>query len=207
MTLYRLVSIVFLYRSDGTVSWDKQMKDRNTTRETILRAAVRVIEETGISSLTLELVASHAGVSKGGLLYHFPSKEALITGLLQLYIDEFEIKFEDEYLQDPYPEKPGRWLRAYIRASAAEFTVTEVAGASLIAAVATNPDLLKLIRTQAEKWKKKVTADIDPVLATVIRLAVDGLCFADIFEIEKPQGKFREEVLQKMVALTMEQKE
>ena len=33
--------------------------------------------------MTLDVVAQAAGVSKGGLLYHFPSKESLLGALAQ----------------------------------------------------------------------------------------------------------------------------
>ena len=36
----------------------------------------------GVPGLTLEAAARGAGVSKGGLLYHFASKEALLAALL-----------------------------------------------------------------------------------------------------------------------------
>ena len=36
----------------------------------------------GVAKLTLEAVAKEAGVSKGGLLYHFSNKEALIEGMI-----------------------------------------------------------------------------------------------------------------------------
>ena len=45
-------------------------------RDRILEAAERVVAEVGAARLTLDVVAQAAGVSKGGLLYHFPSKRA-----------------------------------------------------------------------------------------------------------------------------------
>jgi AcrR family transcriptional regulator len=53
------------------------------TRERILDALTLLLNEQGERSATLEAVASAAGVSKGGLLYHFSSKDALIDGLLE----------------------------------------------------------------------------------------------------------------------------
>lgn len=52
------------------------------TRNRILDALRTVLAAGGIAAATLESVASHAGVSKGGLLYHFPSKDALYAGLV-----------------------------------------------------------------------------------------------------------------------------
>ncbi|PMB02210.1 hypothetical protein CEN49_26140, partial [Fischerella thermalis CCMEE 5273] len=40
------------------------------TREVILKSANQIVKEQGFTSLTLDAVAKHAGVSKGGLLYH-----------------------------------------------------------------------------------------------------------------------------------------
>jgi AcrR family transcriptional regulator len=47
----------------------------------ILDAAEDLIMARGISGFTLDAVAQTAGVSKGGLLYHFSSKDSLVAGL------------------------------------------------------------------------------------------------------------------------------
>ena len=51
------------------------MKKANSTgaRERILDAAESVVIEQGVTGMTLDAVAARAKVSKGGLLYHFPS--------------------------------------------------------------------------------------------------------------------------------------
>ncbi len=56
-------------------------------RQRILRALRDMLSRSGNSSVTLEAVAAEAGVSKGGLLYHFPSKAALYLGLLEAVRD------------------------------------------------------------------------------------------------------------------------
>ena len=50
------------------------------TRARIRVAAAKVIERDGAGHLTLEKVAAEADLSKGGLLYHYPSKDALLQG-------------------------------------------------------------------------------------------------------------------------------
>lgn len=54
-----------------------------SAREKILDAYERVLVENGERAATLEAIAKAAGVSKGGLLYHFKDKRALASGLLQ----------------------------------------------------------------------------------------------------------------------------
>jgi AcrR family transcriptional regulator len=43
------------------------------TRQKILETAVRIVDTQGARHLTLEAVAAEAGMSKGGVLYHYPS--------------------------------------------------------------------------------------------------------------------------------------
>lgn len=50
-------------------------------RERVLDAFEATLINEGERAATLETVAKAAGVSKGGLLYHFASKDDLATGL------------------------------------------------------------------------------------------------------------------------------
>ena len=47
-------------------------------RERVLDAFESILVEHGERTATLDAVAESAGVSKGGLLYHFGSKQALV---------------------------------------------------------------------------------------------------------------------------------
>jgi len=53
------------------------------TRDRILDALETLLLDDGADKATLEAVASRAGVSKGGLLYHFPSKDAMMAAIEQ----------------------------------------------------------------------------------------------------------------------------
>ncbi|HYJ50457.1 MAG TPA: TetR/AcrR family transcriptional regulator [Microbacterium sp.] len=52
-------------------------------RESVLDAFEAILVDGGERSATLEATARRANVSKGGLLYHFASKEALESGLIE----------------------------------------------------------------------------------------------------------------------------
>ncbi len=54
-------------------------------REKVLDAYCAVLYHEGERAATMDAVATRAGVSKGGLLYHFPSKEALSAGILERF--------------------------------------------------------------------------------------------------------------------------
>ncbi len=62
-----------------------------SSRERILDSFERILIDEGERAATVEAVAAAADVSKGGLLYHFPSKEAMVDALgdrLQALVDD-----------------------------------------------------------------------------------------------------------------------
>jgi len=51
-------------------------------------------------------------------------------------------------------------------------------------------------------WQVRVESDgLPPALATVLRLAMDGLWFADLFGLAPPSGKLREEVISTILTI------
>jgi AcrR family transcriptional regulator len=84
-----------------------------STRDNLLKAAEEVVVTDGAQALTLDAVYKRAGVSKGGLLYHFPNKEALIDGMIERYIERS--RAEEEALRNIHePAVPGASSRATI---------------------------------------------------------------------------------------------
>jgi AcrR family transcriptional regulator len=167
-----------------------------TTRQQILHAAFALIRREGVARLTIEAVAEEAGLSKGGVLYHFRSKEALIQAMVASLVERFNADIETARREEPEDERttPGSWLRAYIRASAGPAEEDEDT-AALLAAVSNDPRLLEPLQSQYVRWQAQVEAGgVDPALATVIRLALDGLWMADLFGLAPPEGELRERV-------------
>jgi AcrR family transcriptional regulator len=71
-----------------------------TTRNRILDAALAIVVKAGACQLTIDGVAERSKVSKGGVLYHFPDKASLLSGLLERHMDRQAAIFreaEEEY--------------------------------------------------------------------------------------------------------------
>ena len=82
-------------RSDKT--W-QQTKSENT-RTSILEGALDCFHELGYSNTTTEKVANKAGVSRGAMLHHFPSKRELVRASVN-YLNEKRLQlFEAQELQ------------------------------------------------------------------------------------------------------------
>lgn len=67
---------------------------RTSNRTRILDAALRVINRDGVRAVTYESVAAESGLTRGGLLYHFPSREALLHGIDEHLVQGWEASLE-----------------------------------------------------------------------------------------------------------------
>jgi AcrR family transcriptional regulator len=174
-------------------------RQRMNTRQTIVRSAVEVARLGGPVTLTLDAVAEHAGLSKGGLLYHFPGKDALIQAMIEDALARFEADVERlSASEDP---GAGRWLRAFVKLTFAAEPEHDP-GISLMAAAAINPDLLAPVSQFFARWQARACRDgLDPEFATVVRLAADGLWFADMFGAAAPEGDLRASVLDMLLTM------
>lgn len=63
---------------------------RSSSRTDILDAAVRVVNAAGGIDITYESVSREAGLTKAGLMYHFPTKDALMIGVIEHVVDRWK---------------------------------------------------------------------------------------------------------------------
>jgi AcrR family transcriptional regulator len=147
---------------------------RPSSREAILDAAENLAGEVGANHLTLEAVAARASISKGGLLYNFPTKNALLRGMVERFVTRVrEGSFE------------GASASAIVQKLIANRLATrkpdkEGKGVSMIAAVAEQPDLLEPIRDNHRDLWSKLKANPDRDQALIAWLAVEGLLFMEL---------------------------
>lgn len=168
------------------------------TRDKLLDAAARLLLRDP-SKLTLDAVAEEAGVSKGGLLYHFASKDKLLDAV----VDRWEGGFEEE-IEAVAEKTPGGWTRAYVDVTAKDFDDPQIRGvdSGIIAALALHPERLDAVRTRYENKQARIEDDdIDAVDATIVRLATDGLWFCELLGLGPPRGELREQVLERLRGL------
>jgi|GraSoiStandDraft_26_1057304.scaffolds.fasta_scaffold113199_1 AcrR family transcriptional regulator len=156
------------------------------TRSEILDAADMVVMRDGVRNLTLDAVAAQSGVSKGGLLYHFRSKEDLAAAMIERSIAWFDNALS-EAVKDDLQVK-GRFTRAYVRATLGMTPLTGKGFDSLCSSITTAllsfPERLSPVQEQGGRTQRDIENDgLDPVLATIIRLAVDGIWLAENFNL------------------------
>ncbi|MBF7016289.1 TetR/AcrR family transcriptional regulator [Staphylococcus durrellii] len=169
---------------------------RTSKRIQLLEAAAEIVNEQGIEYLTLDAVAKRAGVSKGGLLYHFNNKLALIQGLVD-YADELYRTNVNGHMDEEVGE--GKLIRAFIEATREHQKKNASITSGMLAAQGTNSNLLAPLQKTYKDWQYKIEHDgLDDVDATIYRLAVDGLWLSEIFGIDAIDESMRQDVLNRL---------
>jgi len=178
---------------------------RSNARESILDAAQAVVAETGAVHMTLDAVAAKAGVSKGGLIYHFPSKEDLLKGMVERLAQEFESEREAELAK--LPESRSRELKAHILAFTKHFGKRERLMAALMAVFAHDPNP-KTMEPAQEAYRRMLerlrASGGNVVRALVIALAVDGMKMMGILKVLPLDADLREQAVQEMLRMAEE---
>jgi AcrR family transcriptional regulator len=181
------------------------------TRDRILDAAENIVIRDGVARLTIEAAAAEAGLSKGGVLYHFRTRDSLVLAMVERLVAAFDADLDEECAAESsggVAVSPGRYVRSYVRATirpprSSDDVRRERAGAAVLAAMASEPALLEPLRSSFDRWQEQLVADgVDPVRATVARLAADGLWFSDLFGFAAVPEPLRSRVAELLEELT-----
>ena len=173
------------------------------TKRMILASAARLIGKHGVAVSVAE-IAEHARVSKGGLLYHFPSKEDLLQGLAADLMDQFRRDVEAAAAAEP-EGTPGRIVRAYIRANFIH--ASDLSGLrdqiALAAHLMFEPGMQRAMEEDAERWRAVLYSDgVDPAAVRMIIAAADGSNSAPLWGAILDQSE-RRRLEADLIALTV----
>jgi len=142
-------------------------------REKVLDAFEAILIGHGERAATLEAVAAQAGVSKGGLLYHFGSKQALVEGLLERLDTLVDA---DVHAMSSAADGPAAF---YVRTSA-------YTGSPLDRAIVATSRLAQgsyaeagqALQRMRQRWLDVIVDAVeDPAVARAVMLIGDGLYF------------------------------
>ena len=149
------------------------------TRRHLLEAASRILTHDGSVHLTIAGVAKAAGVSKGCVLYHFPSKAALIEALVRYNGELMDSEFER--LIAAAAPGPGRVLRAWLELHTHRPPMSAERHLDLMGLIAREPALHAIITEHRRQQLERLQTDAaDADLALLVAFAAEGLGFAEI---------------------------
>lgn len=145
-------------------------RKRTIDRDAILDAAEAIVAEAGAGQLTFDQVAARAGVSKGGALYCFPSKSALIAAMMERDLQRFEAEMEARL-----DAAGGDRLKARIDATREESAAMAARAASLMAALVEVGDEAEPLRADYRGWLDGFGDDADGRRRRLAFLACEGI--------------------------------
>lgn len=175
----------------------------SATRARILEAAARIVSDMGAARLRLDLVAGRAGMSKGGLLYHFASKESLLTALMADYVQRVEQRVA-EARKAIGDGNDGAGLKASIMGLLGDGGQARSSGAAVLIALA-NPELMKPIRERiASDTRQLVSSHAHFARAAIVALAMDGLTLREALGLSAFSREQRKALVDQLIRLADE---
>ncbi len=182
----------------------KKCAGRPSNRDAILDAAEQLVASEGAARLTFDALGQATGISKGGLLYHFASKDKLLEAMLERMVarnsdlkDAFMAQFEGD---------PNQELKSILLASLNSDAECAQLSSGLLAAAANNPELLAPMTAHVQQTFRSLEQfSNDPMLAKVLFFAVHGArLFEQLQLCEHCQGD-RKAFADKLLAMIDEQ--
>ena len=183
----------------------ERKKQPDVVRRKLLDCTAQISIERGLASLTIQAVADAAGVTKGGLLHHFPSKQHLVEAVFEDLLEILDADIDAAMMGDP--EEHGRFTRAYMTTILRPETCTKNdLWAAISITMLTDPALRKSwgdwLRRRLERHEE---TDADPDLE-VARYAADGVWLADLMGTDGTGPKDREGLFARLAELTRKTK-
>ncbi|NLT27427.1 MAG: TetR/AcrR family transcriptional regulator [Microbacteriaceae bacterium] len=160
---------------------------RRNRRDDLLDAFARLVLEQGERAATLEAVAAAADVSKGGLLYHFSSREALVAGLCERFAALVEA---DIAAATEHERSLAEW---YLRTSSDYDSPLERTMAALMRLAQHHDAVVRpALLAGRERWYALILDDLgDERLAHAVLLLGDGVAYNSEMEGPAPDAPRR----------------
>lgn len=163
----------------------RMARRKEIDRDRILDAAEAVVLESGGRQFTLDAVAERAGISKGGLVYSFPTKDELVAAALERELTRFRDRVRER--AGPDCRDAERILLAQVEEALIEDDSLSRQAAFLTVSLIHAPDMAE----PARSFYRELFALFDPatprgrdvrqaILAVEGLLLLRGLGFVDV---------------------------
>lgn len=146
----------------------------------ILAAAREIVEREGAGALTFEELARVSGVTRGGITYHFPTKDALLKALLDHDMDQW--RASEQALRPKDEVCAGLCdLIGFIRSHTSDDDSRRRFVTGMLSAAVHQPELLDGCREEIRQRYAGSAWDEPTLRAHVLRLAAVGLFWDEVF--------------------------
>jgi AcrR family transcriptional regulator len=150
-------------------------------KEKILTAARQIVEGRGAGALTFDELVNVSGITRGGITYHFPTKEDLLRGLLEADFKQWERSETALTPTDCDPETAR--LLGFIRTLSSQDESKRRFLCGMLSAATLDPSLMDPCRQELkERLGRKQWTEHDLRLH-LLHLAAEGLMWQELFQM------------------------
>ncbi|MGA9871853.1 MAG: TetR/AcrR family transcriptional regulator [Rhodococcus sp. (in: high G+C Gram-positive bacteria)] len=168
------------------------------TRNRILDALEDMLLDQGPTKVTLENVAAKAAVSKGGLLYHFKTKEAMIAAMVRRLGDRSD---EQRARAAEGGTTVAQWYLQPPSTISDKETALYRSTLAVLRSVDGNSDEIQNAVTEVMRlWDEGLRAEIpDPVSAEIVRLVGDGIYLGALLDLPPVDPDLHRQVVARLL--------
>jgi len=177
-----------------------RMRTYTNSRAKLLHAAEQVVMEVGAAHLTLDAVARKAGVSKGGLIHNFPTKDALLQAMVVQLLAAWKERYEQAAHE--LPNSPASKLKARLLAKLHADERSRRVSSAVLAVAANQPQLLEPVRAHiCQVHQALVESGLDFNLAVLLLLAADGLYMQELLGLSCFSARQRKSIVEHLLRM------
>ncbi|KIC08857.1 hypothetical protein RA19_18565 [Leisingera sp. ANG-M1] len=175
---------------------------RSSKRALILDAIVDLIEEGGIKAITYDAVSEKTQITRGGLLYHFPSRDDLVYAVHEQISERWNQTMVDALENASHPPSAEEKTLAYAKGATTANRVEML----LLMESAMDEAVQKLWQDVLDRWAPDMPdpQDDKAMALFLVRLAADGLWVSEALSSKPLPKAVKDGVLQRLEKMVSE---
>ncbi len=147
-------------------------RPQHIDRDAVLDAAEQIVLRRGAAALTIDAVATAAGITKGGVQYCFGAKRKLVQAMVERWCRNFQAQIEA--FARPHDD-PISMVAGYVEATARIDKVGHARAAGLIAMLLETPSQMELVRAwYHDHFQKLDMTTPEGRRARIVFMAIEG---------------------------------
>lgn len=171
---------------------------RPSSRQVVVDAAIELARREGVAAVTFDAVSHEAELSRGGIIYHFPSKDDLLVAMVERIAEVWEEELL-AVLEVPYFESsPTERIRAYLRVAVSSTAQSDIA-------MMIDPAVPVMMEHPAQRvlrrWAPSAADAAQSEAAFdsyLIRLAADGLWLHSALDVEPVDASLGDAIVERL---------
>lgn len=175
-------------------------RHKDNARERLMGCMMDIVRDEGAGALTYDNLVAKSGLTRGGILYHFPSKESMLQGLVDHFMRQELGKVEERW--EKHGKTPDGLLKAEIECALEADDKDQQISVSLLPVVIQNPAMMKEIQQIVEeRYKNLDQTSVGFEKAALTLLVIDAFEMSKAFGFTLLSEKKRKQVLKLLYAL------